>query len=606
MPRNITIICCLCISLLQAQKTSIDSLYQVLNTSGNSNHLGHAHLEISKNLSSLKKDSIFYHLREAKHIATNNNLDSLLLASTVELTKRHYRFNSDVDSTSYYLEKGYKLNTKIKSDAVLYHLNLMKSYLLEHEGKSAEAIQLHLENLEVADRLNDLKGKASIYSGISGIYRVQGNGQKAVEYMEFAKATADQLDDSFLRTKLMISLNLALAYDVNGSRPKGEELLKSILPLSKKESSFGEAIIAHNLGRFYILDGKYEEAEILLTTAINSKEWSDIPQRRIASLKELSTLYMERNRPKEAVILAKEVYSLAKDLDFQYHIEDATRNLSEAYEMIGDYKNSVRLKNEYIDVIKDMFDEDKNSLMLELDAKYQTGEKEKEIQNLEIQRKIDRRNVIIGILGALLLFSLLCYSRIYHRKKSKFLLKQKELEIVAEKDKSDLIELRFQNEKIYSLQQEQEKEIIALELKLKEKELTTNAMTLLQQNKHYESLIERLKIIKSSSGDKEANQKIAAILNETKASLTSYNWEEFQLIFEKVHLNFYKNLIEQFPNITPNEKKISAFLKLGLTTKDISAITNQTAHSILIARSRLRKKLGLSKEKSLVEFINTF
>jgi len=109
-------------------------------------------------------------------------------------------------------------------------------------------------------------------------------------------------------------------------------------------------------------------------------------------------------------------------------------------------------------------------------------------------------------------------------------------------------------------------------------------MSLLQHKKHYESLIEKLKDIRISSDDADASAKIATVINETKASLVSYNWEEFQHVFEKVHVDFYNNLLKKFPNITPNEKKISAFLRLGLSTKDI----------------------GLSKEESLTKYINSF
>lgn len=607
MNQLVLFVCSLLIALpIYSQNDSIDSLYVALESSKTPGNKALLHLEISKNLPTKKLDSIFYHIKKTQQIASANDLDSLELAATVEYAKGYYHLKSNSDSAKYYVKRGLELNSKINDDIALLSLNSVNAYLLEHDGKSSEAIAIHLENVEAADRIKDYKRKAYAYSGISGIYRVQGNGQKAVEYMEFAREAANLLDDSYLNTKLAMSLNLALAYDVNDQSEKGEKLLESILPIAKEYKPFSHAIIAHNLGRSYINSGKLEEAREQLTVAMSTKEWYTIPSRHIASLKEMTSLNMATNKPEEAVKYGQKTYALAKELGFQYHLEDATRNLADAYEMVGDYQKSVQYKNEYIDVIKNMFDEDKNSLMLDLDAKYQTSEKEKEIQSLVSQNKIRQRNTIIGFLMGLLLIVILCYTRIYNRKKNKLLLKQKEMAIAAQKDKNDLITLRLKNEQIHSKQQQQEKEIIALELKLKQKELTTNAMTLLQQKKHYEALIEALKEIRLSSEDKTASSKIAALINKTKASLSSYNWDEFQLVFEKVHTTFYRNLLDKFPHMTPNEKKISAFLKLGLSTKDISAITNQTTHSILIARSRLRKKLGLQKEESLTEFINTF
>ena len=57
--------------------------------------------------------------------------------------------------------------------------------------------------------------------------------------------------------------------------------------------------------------------------------------------------------------------------------------------------------------------------------------------------------------------------------------------------------------------------------------------------------------------------------------------------------------------ITDNDKKLCAFLKLDLRSKDIAAITKQSVKSVEIARTRLRKKLDLvNKNISLAEYLN--
>jgi DNA-binding CsgD family transcriptional regulator len=60
-----------------------------------------------------------------------------------------------------------------------------------------------------------------------------------------------------------------------------------------------------------------------------------------------------------------------------------------------------------------------------------------------------------------------------------------------------------------------------------------------------------------------------------------------------------------YPDLTPNEKKICAFLRLNMSTKDIAAITHQSVHSLNVARTRLRKKLGIDgTDENLVNFLN--
>jgi len=58
---------------------------------------------------------------------------------------------------------------------------------------------------------------------------------------------------------------------------------------------------------------------------------------------------------------------------------------------------------------------------------------------------------------------------------------------------------------------------------------------------------------------------------------------------------FNKRLFLKYPDITRNEKMLCGFLKLNMSTKEISVITGKKEHTIEIARTRLRKKVGLTK-----------
>ena len=81
-------------------------------------------------------------------------------------------------------------------------------------------------------------------------------------------------------------------------------------------------------------------------------------------------------------------------------------------------------------------------------------------------------------------------------------------------------------------------------------------------------------------------------------------WEEFEYRFQNVHEEFYQNLKKKFPDLTPAEIKLAAFLRLNMNTKEIASITNQSVNSLETARYRLRKKLGITnQEVNLVNFL---
>jgi len=71
-----------------------------------------------------------------------------------------------------------------------------------------------------------------------------------------------------------------------------------------------------------------------------------------------------------------------------------------------------------------------------------------------------------------------------------------------------------------------------------------------------------------------------------------------------VHKDFYDALLRRFPELTPSELKLCAFLKLNMTTKEISELTGQRLNTLENARYRLRQKLGITNsEANLVTFL---
>jgi DNA-binding CsgD family transcriptional regulator len=93
------------------------------------------------------------------------------------------------------------------------------------------------------------------------------------------------------------------------------------------------------------------------------------------------------------------------------------------------------------------------------------------------------------------------------------------------------------------------------------------------------------------------------ILREMKSNIDNTVWNEFEVRFQQVHQEFYQKLMQKYPDLTPNEIKICAFLKLNMTSKDISAITFQSVKSLEVARHRLRKKMGIDRDDNLVSVL---
>jgi hypothetical protein len=139
------------------------------------------------------------------------------------------------------------------------------------------------------------------------------------------------------------------------------------------------------------------------------------------------------------------------------------------------------------------------------------------------------------------------------------------------------------------------------DLETKNRELAFQAMSIMKSNETITSIIEGLdKTIKNGNTEDDLN----VALNQIRHLEKDKSWKEFEIHFTQVHSDFYQKLNVSFPDLTPNERKLCAFLRLNMTTKDIASITHQSIHSINVARTRLRRKMNLANsDENLVNFL---
>lgn len=82
------------------------------------------------------------------------------------------------------------------------------------------------------------------------------------------------------------------------------------------------------------------------------------------------------------------------------------------------------------------------------------------------------------------------------------------------------------------------------------------------------------------------------------------SWEQFSVHFDAVHVNFLKRLQETYPRITNTELRLSAYLKMNLSTKEIASLMKISPRGVEVGRYRLRKKLNLPSHTNLFEFFS--
>jgi DNA-binding CsgD family transcriptional regulator len=96
------------------------------------------------------------------------------------------------------------------------------------------------------------------------------------------------------------------------------------------------------------------------------------------------------------------------------------------------------------------------------------------------------------------------------------------------------------------------------------------------------------------------------LLIETLDSTPSVpvNWESVEMQLENLHPGFLIRLLAKHPNLSLKDKKLCTYIRLGLSSKEISGLQNITSKSVEIARVRLRKKMKISKDIRLLDYVS--
>ena len=199
---------------------------------------------------------------------------------------------------------------------------------------------------------------------------------------------------------------------------------------------------------------------------------------------------------------------------------------------------------------------------------------------------------------AWLLYAAVLYAVVY------YYIKWRTTRIVARNRK--MAERELMQQKMKTLEQEriiaeQQKVILENELSVKGKDMASLAFDMATMKSSMEnareSLIEGMR--NGSISSRNANK----ILQQMKADNNDMFWATYRNNFDLIHKRFFRTLHEKYPDLTSNDLRLCALLRLNLNTKEIASFTRLSIRGVEGARYRLRKKFGIPTDKSLTDFL---
>ena len=276
-----------------------------------------------------------------------------------------------------------------------------------------------------------------------------------------------------------------------------------------------------------------------------------------------------------------DVLPISLKMDVKENLQAIYANLSDLNEQKGNRNLAFEYYKKYVGVKDSIYHYEKSRQFADMQTKYDTERKEKEIalqnqtitileQKSEIQKLIRMR--LIVTIGVVILFFLLgFYVHWLRMKKNK-------------------------------LKQEIENERLMYELDLKKRELATHTLHIIQKNELLENLQNKVsELEKNDAGQGIAYREISRLINTNR--FIERDWNNFKSTFEQVHPDFFTRLNSLFSSISANELRMAAMMKMNLNSKEMAAILNITPESVKKARYRMRKKFKLEAESNVQEYL---
>jgi tetratricopeptide (TPR) repeat protein len=531
------------------------------------------------------------YLQEALVLSTELNYKKGIAQSFL-LHGRAYYYKDDYRLATDYLEKAQRFFKELEDDEGQAQYYLAAGHIKDIRGNQLHAIQ----DFQKAVALSRISGNRNLesyaFNSIGNLSLTRNENELALHYFDEALTIAGELADQ--GSAATVLTNIGRVYENMG-------LLDSALIFMNKGLAIREGLgyrrgVASSgivTGNLLIKMQRYREAVDLLGeaqdiyTALNDDAGICYALKRKANaLNFLGNKEMAMTDAGNALFLARKIKNPTL-------LSSTYSTLADMSAHNGDFENAYHytvLRNRLQDSLAN---DNKDRIIKELEIQFQTARKDDTINLLQQQNEIQQKNNILLMVSFAALAIILVLTLISFRFKALALKRQKKL---YEQENT----IRNQENAL----REKEQQMLKEDLEARNREMASKALEMLRVNETIESIIEKLGEFNDSNHENEnLSKSLQSIVSELESQLKNNSWNEFERIFNNIHSDFFIKLLETCPNLTPAEIKIAALLKLNLNTKEMAALTYKSESGIKSTRFRLRKKLGLNSDDSLVPYL---
>lgn len=543
----------------------------------------------------VEKNYLTYEAKTREYIAqlyqiANNSPDSIKLIPRCLHMESLLSYGQGLSDTS--------LNTTIKDriEKTSRHLYPFQHALLIYSsglcsdltGDYAEAFSSALQALEYFKQLNDTSfiGKTlNLLGSICGHIKLFN---MADDYYKEAEKWITPYSQDYFRVKP----NQCVLFFWEGESTKARDSLEKFLPKLEVYGDSGLLAMCYvNLATFCIYTSELEDsyayckkAEETLKAIDNDKFYALLNQ----NIGVLSALFQDYDNGIKYLNLAKKTAEQKGNFD---QLSSIYSSISYTYALQRQYDSAYFYSKKFEELSLKQLDNLKavEAYQAYVSAFLEASENQLTIAEQEIALKNKQVIVLVMVSVSIILLATVLALLFRQERKKK------------ERENRQLAERLEHEKKIQQLETEKQNEIIAA----KAREVTSFSLQLSNKNKVLQDILDVADRLPSNSKEVASiHKKINSIIK--KNFNVDNDWTNFKLYFDQVHPSFFERLKVYCPDLTEDNLRMCSYFKIGMSTKQIAQIFNVAANSVTVHRHRLKKKLQLTEEDSLDDFLRSF
>lgn len=379
------------------------------------------------------------------------------------------------------------------------------------------------------------------------------------------------------------------------------------LHIKKKTKDYERLVILyHNIADLYRNSSRYNKAIINFKKSLHYTELRGDVLAAGVMLRNIGEMYYKKQAYVNAEKYLKQSEANVQEAGSLFEVNATYKLLASNYAALHNFKQAYYYQAMHKKTYDSIFNSKKSESIAKLEQQHKEEQKQKAIALLKKETKIQQQKAFyqrklrnIAIIGLLLVVVvvILLYNRYKLRHK---LLWQKSVVLEQENARHKAEGQRLEIEQ--KLKQEENKRL-KLDLEYKNRELATSTLLIHHKNEVLTNIQGELSTFQHQVPKKLSSniRSIKKIIKEN--SNLEEDWEQLKLHFNQVHPDFFCILQQRFPKLSQNDLRLCAYIRINLTNKEIARILNVEFRSVQVAKYRLKKKVGLTKEQDLSEFI---